>query len=304
MFLPRLWLLTFAAPILMILSALPMGAAQIESVSVKTSAPNNREVNVYYRVPARYDQKSKQQYRVLVIFGGRNCKGQSEAAGGYGFSQWADDNAVFLVAPGFKDDKYWEPEKWSGKALFDGLKLIKKKYNINDRKIMYYGYSGGSQCSNLFAAWRPENCIAWVSHACGVFHEPARKMINCPGLVTCGDADVGRYILTRRFVAESRKLGVNILWKSYPNLPHEVPKESSDLAREFLNYYHDQNLGDLQTGLCSAPKNHKLLYVGDDQEEKFWPAESNAAKRVETDDRVVFYSRELALAWGKEVTAK
>ena len=232
----KLLLFIFSAQIVLV-SAL----ADVQSVNVKTLAPNNKSVDIYYRVPANYNPLSKQLYRVLVIFGGRNCAGRIEADGAYGFGQWADENGVFLIGPGFKDDKYWEPEKWSGKALFDGLKLIKKKYNICDKKIMYYGWSGGSQASNLFPAWKPEACTAWVSHACGVFHSPSRKMMNCPGLITCGDADIGRYIISRHFVSEYRKLGLNVLWKSYPNLPHEVPKESSDLARMFLNYYHDKN---------------------------------------------------------------
>lgn len=279
--------------------------AGVESVNVKTLAPNNKSVEIYYRIPANYNPQSKQLYRVLVIFGGRNCSGKGEASGGYGFAQWADENGIFLVGPGFKDDKYWEPEVWSGKALFDGLKLIRKKYNICDKKIMYYGYSGGSQASNLFPSWKPEASLAWVSHACGVFHVPSKKMINSPGLITCGDADIGRYILSRHFVSEYRKLGLKVLWKSYPNLPHEVPKESSDLARAFLTYYHEQNPGDLQTGLNTAgSRNKKLLYVGDDQEGKFWTADSRAVKNIEPEDRVEFYTRELAMAWGKEAMSK
>jgi len=106
-------------------------------------------------------------------------------------------------------------------------------------------------------------------------------------------------------VSEYRKLGLNVLWKSYPNLPHEVPKESSDLARAFLTYYHEQNPGDLQTGLnIAGSRNKKLLYVGDDQEGKFWPADSRAVKNIEAEDRVEFYTRELAMAWGKEAMSK
>ncbi|MHB9138852.1 MAG: hypothetical protein ACYC4Q_05565 [Victivallaceae bacterium] len=279
--------------------------AEVKYIELKTTAPNNKLLKFYYRIPTGYDPKSKQLYRVLVIFGGRNCKGQSEASGGLGFAKWADEHDIFLVGPGFKDDNYWQPERWSGTALFYALKQIKTKYNINDKKIMYYGWSGGSQCSNLFPAWKPELCIAWVSHGCGVFHKPAKRMMNCPGLVTCGDADIMRYILTRNFVSESRKLGLNILWKSYPNLPHEVPKESTDLAREFLAYYHEQNIGDLQTGPYSAgSRKRKLLYVGDDQENRFWSANDRAVKNIEPEDRVEFYARELALAWGEEAKPK
>lgn len=295
------FLSTVFAVIVVCFLTLSAAVADVQSVKVKARAPNNKLVEIFYRVPANYDSKAKRLYRVLVLFGGRNGSGKNIVGNGFGFGAWADQNDIFLVSPTFKDDKYWEPEKWSGKALFDGLKEIKKKYNICDKKIMYYGFSAGSQCSNLFPAWRPESCVAWVSHGCGVFHSPGRKMVNCPGLVTCGDADIMRYILTRRFVDACRKLNLNILWKSYPNLPHEVPKESSDLARVFLAYHHEQNISDLQTGLhISGGEDRKLLYVGDDQENRFWPVTDPAAKNIEREDRVEFFTRQLALAWGSE----
>ena len=141
------------------------------------------------RVPKGYDKNRREMYRVLVIFGGRNTDGKADASGRMGWGKWCDDNGIFLVAPGLKNDNYWEPEEWSGKALQKALRQLKQKYNICTDKILYYGYSAGSQASNLFAEWRPGSCRAWVSHACGVFHEPTGRMKDTPGLVTCGDAD-------------------------------------------------------------------------------------------------------------------
>src|SRR3989339_138447 len=112
----------------------------VEKVTVKTRAPSNKNVDFYFRIPEGYDAENGQLYRVLVYFGGRNCGGESEASGGVGFSQWADENKIFIVAPGFKDDDYWYPQKWSGKALLKGLELIKKQYKINDKRLMFYGY--------------------------------------------------------------------------------------------------------------------------------------------------------------------
>ena len=42
-----------------------------------------------------------------------------------------------------------------------------------------------------------------------------------------------------------RKKGVNIIWKSFPNHPHDVPPDSLKLARAFLAYYHELNRDDL-----------------------------------------------------------
>jgi hypothetical protein len=275
--------------------------AAVDCVTVTTKAPNNPKVNIWFRVPISYDIYGKNLHRILIIFGGRNCSGEGQAAGGLGFGQWADENGVFLVAPGFRDDDYWRPEKWSGKALFDGIELIKKKYRVSGKGLMYYGFSGGAQCSNLFPAWRPETCAAWVSHASGVWHKPGEKTARVPCLVTCGDADTGRYILSRRFVDEARKKGARVIWKSFPNTPHDVPPDSVALAKAFLTYYHKQNQADLGgAGAIPGRAPEKTIYIGDDQEGRFWPADSPQVKRIDPEERVAFPSRELALAWGEE----
>lgn len=272
--------------------------SRVESVVVKTRAPSNKIVTFWYRIPSSYQEKNNRSYRVLVLFGGRNTKGKAEVSGKLGWPKWADEHEVFLVSPGFTDDNYWEPKAWSGPALMKALKLIQKKYNICADKLMFYGYSAGSQCSNLFPAWKPENARAWVSHACGVFHEPTGRMRGVPGLVTCGDADTTRYILSRAFVENCRKKGINIIWKSFPNHPHDVPPDSLKLARAFLAYYHELYLSDL--GESSMRKiQQKVLFVGDDQEGKFYPADSPKARNVLREDRVCFPALEIASAWGK-----
>ena len=126
-----------------------------ETIIVKTKAPQNRNAVFQYRVPKGYDKNRREMYRVLVIFGGRNTDGKADASGRMGWGKWCDDNGIFLVAPGLKNDNYWEPEAWSGKALQRALRQLKRKYNICTEKILYYGYSAGSQASNLFPAWRP-----------------------------------------------------------------------------------------------------------------------------------------------------
>ena len=272
--------------------------ARLESVSIKTRMKENALVTVYYRVPASYEPEGKKQHRVLVIFGGRNNTGKEEAGGRLGWGKWADQLGIFLVSPGFKNEEYWHPEKWSGRVLISALRQIKKKYRICDTKLLYYGYSGGAQCSNLFPAWRPWSTRAWVSHAGGVFHEPNSKMRGVPGLVTCGDADLQRYIISRRFVEESRRKGVNIIWKSYPNHPHDVPPDSLKLARSFLEYYHRLYPEDLNRFTRTAEsKEHQILYVGDDQDHVVYKAGTPEALNILPEDRVYFSSEAIARAW-------
>lgn len=192
---------------------------QAETIAVKTRAQENKQAVFQYRIPKDYDANRREAYRVLVIFGGRNTDGKADASGRMGWGKWCDDNGIFLICPGFQNDDYWEPKEWSGRALQQALTQLKKQYNICTTKLLYYGYSAGSQASNLFPAWKPDMTRAWVSHACGVFHEPSSRMRGIPGLVTCGDADNARYIISRNFVEGNRKKGVEIIWKSFPNHP-------------------------------------------------------------------------------------
>ena len=67
----------------------------------------------HYRVPQGYDAKQRAAYRILIYFGGRNTSGQAEASGILGWGKWCDENGVFIVAPGFRDDNYWDPKEWS-----------------------------------------------------------------------------------------------------------------------------------------------------------------------------------------------
>ncbi len=271
---------------------------QVSSVVVKTRAPQNELVAVWYRVPKNYHPRQKQMSRVLVLFGGRNNSGKSMAAGGLGWGKWADENNAFLVSPGFKNDNYWEPEEWSGRALLNALQKIKKNYNICTDKLLFYGFSAGSQCSNLFPAWRPQLARAWVSHACGVFHEPTAGMRSVPGLVTCGDADAQRYVISRNFVEKYRKKGCNIIWRSFPNHPHDVPPDSLRLAREFLTYYHKIYSSDLTERGSRRDTPPVYPYIGDDQEGVFYPANSPKAKNILPEDRVLLPALTIARAWG------
>ena len=235
--------------------------------------------------------------RIMVLFGGRNWPGDKTLRT-YQFEALAGKHNLVLLSPSFRDNNYWEPEKWSGKTLKRAVTELRKRCRLKPHKLYFYGYSAGSQCSNLFPAWKPENARAWVSHACGVFHEPTGRMRNVPGLVTCGDADTTRYIISRNFVDKCREKGINIIWKSFPNHPHDVPPDSLKLARAFLAYYHQLYQRDLG-GFSMRNINRKIRFIGDDQEGRFYPVDSPKARNVLREDRVLFPSLEIAAAWGK-----
>ena len=269
---------------------------EIGCVEVATRAPKNPLVKVWYRVPQGYSPSRRGRWRVLVLFGGRNCDGRLEVSGKLGWDSWADLNGVFLVAPTLRDDAYWDPRAWSGRALSDALAAIAGRFRISARGLLFYGYSAGSQASNLFPAWRPDLCRAYVSHACGVFHDPSPRMRGVAALVTCGDADAVRYALSRRFVDSCRRVGVPVVWRSFPNRPHDVPEGSVRLAQAFLAHHHWANPGDLGAESVRGPAGP--AFVGDDADGVYYPAGSAEAADVMPEDRVELPSVEVADAWG------
>ena len=90
------------------------GGVEVFRTTVRTQAADNRNASVWYRVPENYREIAGRKWRVLVIFGGRNCGGSNEVSNAIGWAKWADRNGMFLVAPGFRDDRYWEPQVHAG----------------------------------------------------------------------------------------------------------------------------------------------------------------------------------------------
>ena len=114
--------------------------ATVDHVKVQGRGAENRECEIWYRVPKNYDANSKALYRVLVYFGGRNFSGKTQM--GYkDWHEWLDRNSIFLISPSFKNENYWDPKGWSGRALLEGIAKIKKNYRISDRGMLFYGYS-------------------------------------------------------------------------------------------------------------------------------------------------------------------
>ena len=66
-------------------------------------------------------------------------------------------------------------------------------------------------------------------------------------------------VINNRFRAAYRNLGVNILWKSFPNHSHDVPQGSTYLAQEFLEFYHKLYANDLDKSVPKPRENLKPL---------------------------------------------
>lgn len=263
-----------------------VAAGEMKSFFISTESPQNRSLGIALYIPSGYSEKDAENYRIMVLFGGRNWSGEKTIKA-YDFVKLADRYKLFIVSPGFRNDDYWAPEKWSGKALMQAVKAIKLEYKIRQsNKMLYFGYSAGAQCAALFYNWRPEIVKAWGAYACGVWFRPGKQVKNAaPAIITCGEDDRERYLLSTRFVRMARERGYSVIWRSYP-VGHDLSEKALALTRSF---FASVLSGDSET-----------KYVGDDQDMKFYPAASRNGRNIDIEYRNNFLNLNLAKQWKKE----
>lgn len=122
----------------LIMSTFLASDGEITNFNISTNAPQNKAVKMVLRIPAGFSKKDAKSYCVMVLFGGRNWQGEKTIKA-YNFVKMADKHKLFLLSPSFKNDNYWEPEKWSGKALLQAVKKVKVKYSLKkDSKLLYF----------------------------------------------------------------------------------------------------------------------------------------------------------------------
>lgn len=289
----------------------PPPSAYVETFTLATAAPNNRVLEFAVRLPIGFSPERAPSTRVLVVFGGRNWDARRTLST-YDFNDFADQHNVVLLAPAFRDDNYWQPEAWSGEALVRALSHVRERHGIPDHAVFLYGYSAGGQCANLFYAWMPEHVAAWGAHACGVFFDPAKLFSPpspstddftryteivappdasvhprpAPALVTCGVKDEPRRAISRHFLNIYREAGGESVWRDYSS-GHEFISDPVKLAGEFF------------ASLLATP-NASPVFVGDDDTDRYYPADSRAARRIPEELRSLFREEVVARLWQRQ----
>lgn len=227
-----------------------------------------------YRIPEKIGKDS----RIMVLFGGRNWHGD-KALKTFNFDALADRYSLILLSPSFKDNEYWQPEKWSGKILLKAIERLKTKFNLSNQKLLFYGYSAGGQCSNLFYNYIPKQVEAWGLHACGVYPQVAQKN-GVPAFITCGMQDADRVRISKAFIYKYRESGGSLIWKPY-NGGHELNKEALEFARQFFDDI-------LSKHTCP-------IYIGEDETGIVVPAKN--ASEIDVEFRNPLYSETLKKLW-------
>lgn len=272
--------------LLSLLSAqISLFSQDVETFNVQTPSKENSNLEIAVRIPSSYSKETADKSGIMVLFGGRNWEARRTIET-YKFNAFADRHNFLLVSPSFKDDEYWLPGKWSGKALLDALDKVYGKYGLDrKRKIFYYGYSAGAQCVNLFLAWKPEIVEAWALHACGVWFDPDKnKELKAPGLATCGEYDGERMELSMAKIGSIRENGCPVIWKPFPDDGHGLPSTALKLAEIFFE------------SVIRNPE-RKVKFIGDDQLMRYFPVDSKDARFVDESCRNEFYDEKTAAMW-------
>lgn len=247
-------------------------------ITIETDAPLNKKLEFIYRVPKTYTADS----RITVLFGGRNWDA-TQTLQTYQFDDFADRHKLFLISPSFRDNDYWEPEKWSGKALFQAISELEKRYKLKSSKLFYYGYSAGGQCVALFYDYAPERVEAWALHASGIYFDARNwKKALAPGLITCGVDDYERYQISRNFIFHFRESGGKVIWIPYRNEDHRLTQDALDAAKQFFEDQLTQK---------------SVFYIGDDDTLQIFKADKNYTEKISKEYRNYLTSEPLMELW-------
>ncbi|MBQ6471554.1 MAG: hypothetical protein IJJ33_06200 [Victivallales bacterium] len=186
-------------------------------------------VRFCYRIPV----KRRADFRIMVLFGGRNSHGLKTLRLLH-FDELADRHGLVLLSPSFCGIDYWEPKSGTGQLLRHAIAFLERKYHIIPRPVYMYGYSAGGQCAAHFSAWMPEKTAAWGAHACGYYPDIPQAAQCRPALITCGMKDSLRFVISRQFVYGYRERGTEVLWKPGGG-GHEMDRLSLELAKAWFD---------------------------------------------------------------------
>ena len=283
-------------------------SAQLEKFVVKTTSPLNLEAPFYVRIPANYSSTTRA--RVLFRCPVYNGIGIRCASGDGAFQQLADELGWFIIAPTFKQDgnetkdrakSYYYPEVFSGKATFEALDLIAKKYPIATEGLLMQGMSGGAQFVHRFAIWAPERVAAVAVNSSSWFDVPNEKSAQVAWLITIGESD-NTYENSLTFFDQLRKNNALPIFRSYIGMVHEGSTKVDDFNLLFLKFYDEATRAKFKAQQASpipAPviSAKAMPFVGDMKDWTFSKNDMKAIMRIGEDNVVYLPTVEIARYW-------
>jgi predicted peptidase len=214
---------------------------------INTDNRANARLEFYYYIPSEVMKNQHIEYPILVCIPGLSGRGEQFVTPI--FKEFAEKEGFVIVAPSFVWDQenwstqrsYQYPDVWSGNALIAITKKLINTKKLHSSKLYLYGVSAGAQFALRFALWRPDLCAASVAHASGGTVIPERR-INVRFFVSVGKEDRERIDKAESFYVQSRKLGINVLYKQYEGGHMLPPQQIEDGLRFLKETRNDQRI--------------------------------------------------------------
>lgn len=294
--------------------------SNVETFTIRTRSPENRQIPFYLRIPSGYDAARKDTvHRLLFICPVLNGDADTVIRGEAGYQDLldlAEEQGWFVLSATFQQQpeavmdrraSYYYPEAFSGRAVLDALDQVAKNHRIDPTRILMQGLSGGAQFVHRFAIWAPDRVTAVAINSSSWFDPPNAKCNQVAWLVTIGESDTS-FGNSLEFVDHLRAAGATPLFRSYVGMAHEGSGAVTQMNLAFLKFYDEatrSQLGKKRTAF-TKPEDlralglDKMAFVGDSQDWRYLPNTPENREEVAEDYRIYLPNKEIARLWGTE----
>ncbi|MDK3160801.1 hypothetical protein QPK87_30215 [Kamptonema cortianum] len=193
-------------------------------------ADTDQVVTCYYRLPKDYQPGGKEKRRVFVymIWNPKD------------WVEWSDNRGHVLLYLPFKNEMAAWYDSGYEKIIEKAVQELSKKVRIAPEQAFIYGESRAASLVIRYATLKPDKTAAWAAGVTTLFHpEPHMRMRAVPGLLLQSEADDGLFQAAQTYYVKCRDMKLPVIWRSYPNIGHEVKEEGIALAQAFFDYYHE-----------------------------------------------------------------
>ncbi len=184
---------------------------------------------------------------VLILCPGQNVNGSGLASSKF-WRSFAEANQLALVGVHFNSPDaeldagrgYFRSWRGSGPILEDCL----TEWELSDKPIFLYGFSGGAYFVHSFAQTTGLKVAAWAAFAARFWEQapesyPHWKSI--PGVLACGDDDTPRFSATFHHFQNGRVAGAKWAWYPISQHGHGYSTQLDEFVIKFFEAFLDSS---------------------------------------------------------------
>jgi len=154
-----------------------------------------------------------------------------------------------------------------------------------------------------YATLKTDRVSAWAAGVTTLFHpEPHSRMKSIPGLMLQSEGDDGLFQAAQVYYAKCQEMKIPIIWRSYPNIGHEIKEEGLGLAKAYFEYYHGKTKHLLDNKYPPTLGQRaaflgKTEFIGDAQSFLYYSPDASQVKEIPKEWRVDLPDVKIAEKW-------